>query len=83
MNEIFSIDYIHLDTEEKLYHISSRFFKIAAFLKLYCSALLHLLSKQYDFCYKNINLKGNSYYKDFVIVILQKLFRYRQKKYES
>lgn len=75
INELFEADYINLTTEKKLNKIGGfSFQKIFIVIRLYARVFFSLISKRYDLCYMNINAKGNGFYKDFIVVILLKIF---------
>jgi len=78
VNETFYADYINLTTEKELNNTGKfRVNKIAIFIKLYTRVFYHLIRRRYNLCYISINAKGSGFYKDFIIVVLLKLFRCR------
>jgi len=71
----FECNFINLSTSKQLRDIGKGgYSKIISCINLYCKVLLSIIKKRYDLYYLTINSKGNGFYKDFVIVILLKLF---------
>ncbi len=76
INETFDADYINLTASFHLNSIGKGGFdKIITILKILKKVLTALLKKDYDLCYMTLTAKGAGFYKDFLIVVLLKLFR--------
>lgn len=76
INENFEADYVNLTTAfdlDKMGKFSSR--KITSLLKIQYNVIKALLQKKYDLCYVTLNAKGSGFYKDFLVLILLKLFK--------
>ena len=75
INESFDTDHINLTTSFDLEKIgksrSSKFFIVYSILAKTTKALF---KKNYDMCYMTITAKGVGFYKDFLVVLLLKLF---------
>ena len=76
INEQFDMDYINLTTAFNLNEIGKggigKFFTI---LKLQLKVLRALSHKKYDLCYMTLSAKVPGFYKDFLIVMILKIFR--------
>lgn len=67
--------FINLTTSQTLSEIGKHsIFKTWTIIKLYLNVFKTLASKRFGLCYLTINSKGNGYFKDYIIVILLKLF---------
>ena len=76
INKSSSIDYINLTTSFELGAIGKgNLSKLFIILKIVRNTFSALLSKRYDLCYMTLTAKGAGFYKDFLIVVLLKLFR--------
>lgn len=76
INKAFSINYINLTTSFELGAIGKgNLSKLFVILKIVRNTLSALLRKRYDLCYMTLTAKGAGFYKDFLIVMLLKLFR--------
>lgn len=75
INDAFEADYINLSISKNLNEIEKygiqKFFRL---LKLQWRVFRALLKKKYDVCYITLTVSGPSFYKDFMIVLLLKLF---------
>ena len=75
LRSTFACNFINLSTSKRLRDIGKGGYrKFIACINLYLKVLFSLIKKRYDLCYLGINSKGYGFYKDFVIVILLKLF---------
>ena len=76
INDVIEADYINLSISKNLNEIEKygikKFFRL---LRLQTNVLGALLKKKYDLCYITLTVSGPSFYKDFLIVLLLKLFR--------
>lgn len=76
INTTFNAAYINLSTSTKIDEVGKRGIgKILSTLTLIAKVSKALLTKRYDLCYMTLTAKGNGYYKDFIIVVILKLFR--------
>ena len=67
--------FINLTTSQTLSEIGKNSsFKTWTIIKLYLNVFKTLASKRFGLCYLTINSKGNGFFKDYIIVILLKLF---------
>jgi L-malate glycosyltransferase len=75
INDTFECHFIKLSTSKKINESGKGSFrKLPQILKLYIKIFSALIKNRYDLCYFNITSKGLGFYKDFVIVILLKIF---------
>lgn len=75
INETFEADFINLTTAfdlEKMGKFSTR--KVSSLLRIQFKVTKALLQRKYDLCYVSLNAKGSGFYKDFLVVVLLKLF---------
>jgi glycosyltransferase involved in cell wall biosynthesis len=78
INDNFECEYINLTTSKQLSNIGRvGYRKLLTCLKLYIKVFFTIIKKRHDLYYLTINSKGNGFYKDFVIVILIKIFGYK------
>lgn len=76
INESFDVDYVNLTTSFDLAAIGKGSFgKLMTVLKILGKVFKALSSKKYDLCYMTLTAKGAGFYKDFIIVLLLKVFR--------
>lgn len=75
INGAFECDYINLSTAKQLSDIGKGGYqKLILCLKLYVKVFFSIIKKRHDLYYLTINSKGYGFYKEFVIVILLKIF---------
>lgn len=76
INSRFSCNYINLTTEKQL-NTENKFGvkKFFTCLKLYANVFTELVKKRYDLYYMTANAAGGGFYKDFMIIVLLKIFR--------
>jgi Glycosyltransferase len=75
INRQLECEYINLTTSTHYDNIGKGSFqKILKFLSLYFKVLKTIALRRYDLYYLTINSKGNGFYKDYIIVILLKVF---------
>jgi hypothetical protein len=78
LNEEFVIDSINLSVTSSLTQIRQfHFSKIVTYFKILSQLLRLLLSRHYDLCYMTISAGGVGLVKDFLFIVLLKLFRVR------
>ena len=76
IDETFEADFVNLTASFSLKNIGKGGFgKILTILKILKKVFLTLKSKDYDLCYMTLTAKGAGFYKDFLIVVLLKMFR--------
>lgn len=76
INDAFQSDYINLTTSQNLGDIgSTNLKKVTVLFNLFYQIFIHLLRRKTDLCYITLNAKGSGFYKDFLAVLLVKLFR--------
>ena len=75
INTTFDVDYINLTTSFSLNKIGKGGFqKFATTFAIGWKVIKALSSKKYDLCYMTLTAKGAGFYKDFLIVLILKLF---------
>ena len=75
INSSFDVCYINLSTSESLNEIGKGGFgKILTFLRIQLKVIQALRNKEYELYYMTLTTKGPGFYKDFLVVILLKLF---------
>ncbi|OWW26240.1 glycosyltransferase [Zobellia sp. OII3] len=75
INSAFETDYINLTTSFTLSKIGKGGFqKIATTFAIGWQVIKALSTKKYDLCYMTLTAKGAGFYKDFLIVLILKLF---------
>lgn len=78
IHESFQAQFINLASSNKLQEIGKGgLYKILKILKLYITVLNQLITQRPDLCYMTLNAHGTGFYKDFIIVLLLKLFKVR------
>ncbi len=76
INAGFECTYINLTTEKQLNNMNNfDLQKIFICLKLYFKVFTTLTKKRFSLCYMTINAAGSGFYKDFIVVVLLKIFR--------
>lgn len=76
INKAFDADYINLSTSNQLDELGKAGIrKLINLLKIQFYLLKALISKRYDLCYITLSATAPAFYKDFLIVIILKLFR--------
>ncbi len=76
VNTTYDADYINLTTSFALNDIGKGGIgKLKALLSIQNKVVKALLNKHYDLCYMTLTAKGAGFYKDFLVVLLLKLFR--------
>lgn len=76
VNDAVDGTYINLTTSSTLDDIGSGGFgKIWVYAKILFSVFKHVLCNKTDLCYVTLNSKGPGFYKDFLVVLILKLFR--------
>ncbi|MBA2563245.1 MAG: glycosyltransferase family 4 protein [Chitinophagaceae bacterium] len=76
INNSFCTTYINLSSSSKISEVGKGGInKFIAVLKIIGKVVKFLSSQKYDLCYMTLTAKGYGYYKDFIIVIILKLFR--------
>ena len=76
INTNFQADYINLTSSFNLNQIGKgNVAKFRVIYKILKEVLLALRAKKYDCCYMTLTAKGAGFYKDFLIIILLKLYR--------
>lgn len=76
INNSFDADYINLSTSNEINEVGKGgISKILSTLSIMGKVLKALLIKRYDLCYMTLTAKGYGYYKDFLVVVILKLFR--------
>jgi len=76
INTNFETDYINLTAAFNLDQIGKRSFaKFWIVLQILKNVLAAIRTKKYDLCYMTLTAKGAGFYKDFLVVLLLKLFR--------
>ena len=76
INNTFDCEFINLTTAKDVDEIGKGGLKkLILCFKVYYNVLLSILKQKHDLCYLTINSKGNAFYKDFIVVIILKLFR--------
>jgi glycosyltransferase involved in cell wall biosynthesis len=76
INKAFDCDFINLTTSKDANDISKGSFqKMLRCLRIYINVLISLITKRYDLSYLTINSNGNGFYKDFIVVVILKLFQ--------
>ncbi len=76
IQEKFVCDYINLTTSFRLTRIGKGSLgKLWVVLRILANVGTALLKERYDLCYITLTAKGAGFYKDFLIVLLLKLFR--------
>jgi glycosyltransferase involved in cell wall biosynthesis len=78
IRDSFDVSHINLSTSVKLDQIGKKgFHKIFASLKILARVVKALLRKRYDLCYVTLTSSSTGFYKDFLIVLILKLFNKR------
>lgn len=76
INNSFEADYINLTTSFEINHIGKTSFqKLTSLLGIQFKLVKAIVAKRYDLCYVSLTAKGPGFYKDFLVVLLLKLFR--------
>ncbi len=76
INSEFDCDYVNLTASFSLDKIGKGGFgKIKIILKIIRNVISKLKSNNYDLCYMTLTAKGTGFYKDFIIVVILKLFK--------
>ena len=75
INDSFEADYINLTSAFSLETIGKgNLIKIGTIINILKEVLQAISAKKYDYCYMTLTAKGAGFYKDFLVVILLKLF---------
>ena len=75
INETFCADYLNLSSSFSLERIGQGGVgKIFAILKIYFKTIRLLLINSYDLCYMTLTASGPGFYKDFLLVLILKIF---------
>lgn len=75
-NSCFNINYINLSTSSTLNKIGKGGIrKLLSLVKIQIQILNALVRNHYDICYVTLTARGAGFYKDFLIVMILKLFR--------
>lgn len=76
INNAFSVDYINLTTSFELGNIGKGSgAKLLTIAKILSNTAVALVKNKYELCYMTLTAKGAGFYKDFLVVVLLKLFR--------
>ncbi len=76
INNAFECDFINLTTAKDIKNTNKGGLKkIIICLQLYIKILISTIKKKHDLYYLTINSKGSGFYKDFIVVVILKLFR--------
>jgi glycosyltransferase involved in cell wall biosynthesis len=76
IGKTFEADFVNLTASFSLKSIGKGGFgKMITILKILKNVFLTLKRKDYDLCYMTLTAKGVGFYKDFLIVVLLKMFR--------
>lgn len=75
INASFDADYLNLSSSFSLDSIGKGGFgKMFAILKIFFKTIKALLTHNYDLCYMTLTASGPGFYKDFLIVLILKVF---------
>lgn len=76
INKIFEANFVNLSTSFSLQEIGKGGFgKVLSIVKVLYNVWKALRKKDYDLCYMTLTAKGAGFYKDFLIVLLLKLYQ--------
>jgi glycosyltransferase involved in cell wall biosynthesis len=75
INDTFNATYINLMTADSLTDVGrGSWKKLLVFAKIVAKVFTSLSKNKYDLCYITLNVKGFGFYKDFIVIMLAKLF---------
>ena len=79
INSQFNCDFINLATSKHLEEIGKgKWSKGATFFKLFWEVTKNIYLHNYDLCFITLTAKPPGFYKDFIIILLLKLFRIKR-----